>query len=708
MSTAIIAYWAYPPQQGLCPARPRRKAPRRPQLREISCRLGRQQPHSSGPTKRSSGPRTVCGCDLLRIARQEVVARPDVQMMATPQSIESTKGLPILWLVPPCIAFGLVLMTIADNHNRSSASTSSNLYWLGLALMFAACACSVVSRSASASQRLAALLSLSVGLYLVNVIQSPTAFLFRDEFGWLNQIEWTMVTRHLFHSNPLVPNFTSYPGLTIVSTVIKQLGRVSTFTAATIALSLVKISSTALLFAVFLRITKSGRGAALATLIYVFNPSFTQLDSLLFYETLAIPLAIACIWLIVQSATGASNGRTINALAPSILILGLVATHHITTYILIGILAVWLIAGMLDSKRKAAEPRFVVAIVLVIGLVATALWLGVVAYGTTARELGPVFGPAIRSLYRLVVGQEHSRHLFQSVGAVSDPLWLRLCSYLSVLILLGGLATWLLRWRRVTRSRGTLFVVLCVLALAYPVTLAMRLTTEGIEVSQRASEWLFMGLGSCFAGVLITPLRQRSMLLRRHSMENIWNRFARKWPGLVVGVVALVMVGLGGIVVGTAPYSRLSGAFLPGADPRSVDSAGVASALWASHHLASKSRIASDLTDSELLAGYTLTTPVSGVVGSFNISQLYTSQTFDRADKNIFKSGHIGYIVIDQRIRLLPSPSAQYFSSGLIFANQKAFTYASLNKYATSPEFSKIFDDGPVAIYKYIGSNPTK
>src|ERR1035437_5978988 len=153
--------------------------------------------------------------------------------------------------------------------------------------------------------------------------------------------------------------------------------------------------------------------------------------------------------------------------------LGLVATHHLTTYILMAVLAVWLIAGMLDPKRRAAEPRFVVAIVLVIGLVATALWLGVVSYSTTAHELGPVLGPAIRSLYRLLVGEEHSRHLFQSVGGTTDPLWLRLCTYLSVLILLGGLATWLLRWRRVTHSRGTLFVVLCAIALVYPVTLVM-------------------------------------------------------------------------------------------------------------------------------------------------------------------------------------------------------------------------------------------
>lgn len=629
-------------------------------------------------------------------------------MMDNPNSVESTKGLPILWLMPPCIALGLILMTVADNHNRSSSSASSNLYWVGLALMFAACASSVVSRTASASQRLAALLSLTAGLYLVNVIQSPTAFVLRDPFGWLNQIEWTLVTRHLFHANNLVSNFTSYPGLTIVSSVIKQLGRVSTFTAATIALGLVKISSTALLYAVFLRITRSGRGAALATLIYVFNPSFTQLDSSLFYETLAIPLAIACLWLIVQSTTVAGKGRPVDALAPSILMLGLVATHHITTYILLGVLAVWLIAGILDSKRRAAEPRFVVAIVLVIGLVATALWLGVVGYGTTVHELGPVLGPAIRSLYRLLVGKEHSRHLFQSVGALTDPLWLRLFSYLSVLILLGGLAAWLLRWRRVTRSRGSLFVLLCVIALVYPVSLAMRLTTEGFEVSQRASEWLFMGLGACFAGVSITPLRRRSILLKRHSMEKLWTRSAGNWSGRVVGIIALVIVGIGGIVIGTAPYGRLPGTFLPGADPRSVDSAGVSSALWVSRHLAPQSRIASDLTDSEILAGYTLATPVSGSVGSFNVSVLYTSQTFDIEDQYIFSSGHIEYIMIDQRIRQLPSPSGDYFTSGLISANQKAFTYASLNKYGTSPEFSKVFDDGPVAIYKYVGSNPTK
>lgn len=632
----------------------------------------------------------------------------DVEVTGVSLNDETTEGLPVLWLMPPFVALGLVLMTVADNHNRSSPSTSSNLYWVGLAVMFAACTSSVVSRKASAGQRIGALLSLTLGLYLVNVIQSPTGFLLRDEFGWLNQIEWTLVTRHLFHANALVPNFTSYPGLTIVSSAIKQLGRVSTFTAATTALGLVKVCSTALLFSLMLRITGSDRGAALGTLIYVFNPSFAQLDSSLFYETLAIPLALACLWLIVQSTSSSRAGGRVNALAPSILMLALVVTHHFTTYILLGVLAAWLIAATLDPKRRAAEPRFMVTIVLFIGVAATACWLSVVAYSTTAHELGPVLGPAIRSLFRLIVGEEHSRHLFQSVGAISDPLWLRLLSYISVLILLGGIATWLLRWRRITRSRGNLFKVLCLIALVYPVSLAMRLTNEGIEVSQRASEWLFMGLGACFAGILITPFRQHPTLVRRHTMENLWSRFARQWPGRLIAVVALVAVGLGGIVVGTAPYSRLPGTFLPGADPRSVDSAGVSSAVWASHHLSRRSRIASDLTDAEIFAGYTLTTPLSGRVHGFNISQLYTSKTFNEKDKYIFRSGHIGYIMIDQRIRLQPSPSAQYFSSGLIPANQKAFTYASFNKYATSREFNKIFDDGPVAIYKYIGPKSTK
>lgn len=623
-------------------------------------------------------------------------------MKATPHTVESAKGQPIMWLVPPCIALGLVLMAVADNHNRNSSSTSSNLYWIGLTLMFAACASSVASKAASASQRLAALLSLSAALYLVNVIQSPTEFLFRDEFGWMSQIEWTLVTGHLFHPNVLVSNYTSYPGLTIVSSVTKQFGGVSTFAAATIALALVKISSTALLFAVFVRITRSARGAALATLIYALNPSFAQFNSLLFYETLSIPLAIACLWLIVQSKYLADNVRPVNALAPSILMLAIVATHHLTSYILIGVLVVWLVAAVLDPKRRTAEPRLVLGVVVVTGLLATALWLGFVAYGTTTGELGPVLGNAGLSFFRLLVGEESSRHLFQSAGSVTDPQWLRLCSYLSVLILLGGLVAWLLRWRQVTRPRGTLYAVLCVIALIYPASLVLRLTTQGRETSLRASEWVFFGIGAVFAGLLITPLRA-------HSRKRLWPRFARQWPGRVIGVIGVigvVIIGLGGIVIGTAPYSRLPGTYLPGAEPRSVDAAGVTSALWVNRHLSPTSRIASDLTGSELLAGYTLTTPISGRVGPFNISQLYTSRTFDKADKYIFDSDHIGFIMVDQRIRLVRSPTGQYFSSGLLPANQQAFSFASLNKYAASPAFNRVFDDGPIAIYKYVASSP--
>ena len=125
---------------------------------------------------------------------------------------------------------------------------------------------------------------------------------------------------------------------------------------------------------------------------------------------------------------------------------------------------------------------------------AALFWFAFVAGGATQDELGSVFTEAISALFHLVFGGSGTKTLFKAGTGQVDPLIVRVLGLASVgvLALVIPLGVWRI-WK--SYRRNTLAISLGAVALLYPFTLVPRLTQAGSEISQRASEFVFAGIG---------------------------------------------------------------------------------------------------------------------------------------------------------------------------------------------------------------------
>ena len=130
-------------------------------------------------------------------------------------------------------------------------------------------------------------------------------------------------------------------------------------------------------------------------------------------------------------------------------------------------------------------------------------WFAFVAGAVTIDELGKVITGAVDSTLRLVFGGSGPKTLFAGSGQ-SNSLGARALAVGSVIPLLVLIPLGLRRtWRAPDSS--PLWRALALTAVLYPVTLGMRLTQAGSETSQRASEFVFVGV-AFFAGLVLGEL----------------------------------------------------------------------------------------------------------------------------------------------------------------------------------------------------------
>jgi hypothetical protein len=220
-------------------------------------------------------------------------------------------------------------------------------------------------------------------------------------------------------------------------------------------------------------------------------------------------------------------------------------------------------------------------------------------------------------------------------------------------------------------------------AALYPATLALRLTQAGTETSNRASEFIFLGVGLAAATALVR-LRARG---RSHA------------TGVLVATLTAVFAG--GIIIGWSPASRLPGEYMVGADPRSVDPYGESAARWARGALPWGSRVFGDRTNALLMAAYARQTPVDGTIHGLPVAGLLTDQRFDARSRRIITLDRVRYVVIDRRLSSA-RPAVGYYverDERLAYAYRRPVSHEALLKFERVNGLSRIYDSGAIVIY---------
>jgi hypothetical protein len=617
-------------------------------------------------------------------------------------------------LAPPLAvlsAVGLLMVALGNNAARLDEAHAQPLFWGGLIVIYAPIALRLFSVSASREERIALSILLGGSLYVVKVLYEPNSFNLHDELGTWRQASDLITSGRALSDNPIVSGYAGFPGLELITSALSKLGGLRVFLSGTIVIGIARLALMLGLFLFLERAIRSSRAAGIGVALYTCNPSFLYFDSQFGYESIALVVAAALLLATVEWSDPQSPGRRQGAFglvaAMAILSATLAITHHMTSYAMTGFLGLWALTIAFAGGRRASgaaaagasSARFAFSRApWVDGPGLPALFLALAAGGwfvfeashATTAELGGVFKEAIESIIHLITGESGSKTLFQSAGQ-TNTTGARILGVASIVPLLALIPLGLLRTWRGRDTPNPLWRALSVVALFYPLTMLLRFTQAGTETSQRASEFVFLGLAFLW-GLLLSELPWRGDRARRLRIG--------------LGLTALTtVIFLGGFIVGESPVTRQPGPFLVGGEARAISPQGIAAAQFAASELPAGSRVLVDRPNSTLISSYGYLDRVSGSIEGISVTRVFTSKRFDAIDQRVISNDAIDYIVVDRRLTHEAPAGGYYFESTEPDANtyESPLDVAALRKFNHVQGLSRIFDNGAIAIYDTSG-----
>lgn len=602
-------------------------------------------------------------------------------------------------------ALGIFSAGYAFSVARDGKSGLEIFFILSLLLIFVPAMIRSLSPAAARFERIAIVCTTGISLYLVKVLTSPLYFSMYDEFLHWRAEDDIMRTGHLFTSNALLPVGPYYPGLEIVTNALSMLSGMDTFHSSLIVIGVARLLMVLSLFLLNERLTNSPRIAGIATIVYMGNPHFLMFDAQYAYESLALPLLTFALLAIELHQVASVRFDGLRPMAPIIMfakishkllrgdlrwmsvtiliVLAAVAvTHHVTDFFLDGVLVLW--AAVYTFLRLKSLYRSYLARITVVGIVFSlivALNIGnpVVDYISSFLKL------AVTELSNILAGLSSARPLFQSYTGQPTPIWERILTILSQLLVLAGLPFGLLcLWSRFRRN--ALVSTLGVLVLCYPLVQVFRFTTSGSELVDRLAAFLYIPISTVLA-IMITQL---------------WPTRWLTWKHLLSLTAPLTVIALGGTMLGVGPsMSLLPGSYAVAADTRSIEMEGIQAATWTRTYLGPNQRIATDRINQVLASTYGEQRIVDSIEDHVDVSPIFFSTQLGPDEVGIIRTTRIHFLVVDMRMSKERPLLGFYFDETEIGAYQhtRPVDFRSLTKFNAISQLNKVFDSGNLLIY---------
>lgn len=593
------------------------------------------------------------------------------------ESAEANFWFPVLALLA---GFALVVVAGADTAARSGRFWAEPLFWSGLLLLFVPCALRLFSLEASRRERLGVVSLLGAALYVVKLLHDPAQFSFFDEYSNWRTASDILSFHHLYSLNPIEPINARFPALGVLTSSLSSVSGMSLFHSGAFVLGAARLILVVALFLLFERVSGSHRVAGVAVLLYLTNPNFLFFDAQFGYESLSLPICFLALTVAFERATSLKTGRMGLTIVSAFLVSAVVITHHLTTYAMIVFFLAWAAWAVVVGPRSSWGWPASLALV---AAVESGLWIAYIAAPVVGYLITPL-SAAIGGIVDVLARRSHTKKLNHSYTGATDALWTQMISYLSVLFALAVLPVGL--WRIVRRYRHiALALVLAAVSLTYPASLALRFTPQGTETSNRASEFVFVGLGFVLAVAAV----------------EVWGTRRSRWLSLGFALWTSVLF-VGGIEVGWSASALLPYSYSAGADlPRALNEESLQAALWASRHLGAGNRILTDRVNRQLMGSYGHQNPQIGVSNGHSIGTLFFLRRFDSVAKSIIHGDAIRYVVVDLRLsRVLPI-GGYYFDHDEPGAlkHRHPIKLSALTKFNHVPGVSRVYSSGNIAIY---------
>lgn len=567
-------------------------------------------------------------------------------------------------------AVGLMLVSAADALSRSGHRHGSVLFWLGLLAIFLPVTARLVSRSPSRNERVGLLVLLGLTSYLVKVFRDPFRLLYADEFVHQFNANSILATHALFHKNPILPATPAYPGLEAPTAALSALTGMSTFASGLLIIAVARLIMMLALYLLYETVTGSGRVAGLAAALYAASPHYLFFIADFSYESLALPIAILALAAALRARPVSGEPSRAWLIVAFLLTIGVVVTHHMTSYALIVTLLAICVVPLPWLRRRVARPWAPLAVAVAV----TAGWLVLVGRETVGY-LSPVILGALRETIRTVQGEARVRQLFgASNSAAQGPAWEHYVGFGSAALVAIAVPFGLyVVWRRYRHVPAA--VVFSVAGAVYVGSLVLRLVPSAWVIAARASEFLFIGAGLTLA------------------LCTLW--VLERFPGLAarVGLVAAAAIVLVGGVISTTPSStRLAEPYRVSVRGGYLAPQAATAGQWVSDVLGSGNRVAAQAADGRFLL-------VDGRQHVFSstkppVAQILKARVLRPWQISLLRQLGIRYVVTDTQASGADDANGYYF-----FRNQPQRNLVLARTKFLRAGANPIYDSGNIVVY---------
>ncbi|WP_250283484.1 MULTISPECIES: glycosyltransferase [unclassified Frankia] len=583
--------------------------------------------------------------------------------------------------VATVMAAGVLLVAVSYLlGRRGHPDVGTALLWPGLITVFVAGVTRLLRTDTSRRERLRVSVLLGVGLYFCFELTQISAVREFDELLHLRTLLDLQATGGVFTSHPGLPVSPRFPGLELLTNAVVQLLGVPDQVAVTGVVLLARVLLVYGLFLLIERVSRSAYAAGAGVAIYACSPQFFFFNAQFAYQTLAIALTVLLLLVVVDRDR---YGRATAGVLIVMTWIALSLTHHITSWITVGLFAGWTLCAF--ARRDRADGGALARVTLV-GLVAAAGW-ALVNVSMLGDYLGPILSESFHQAGNVASGQAKSRKMFTDSAGTPTPAW-------QIVALLGSTLLWSVsvipigpfRFRPDTDSRhATLYRLLRLMHLAFPLTVIGTVAPRTAELSTRLSTFVYLGIAAVL-GLTVTSYLATRRATRQAFRVRLTAAFA-------------VFVFIGGTVLGSgADWSRMPGPYLVIADGRSIDPYVVAATNWANTALPAGSRIVGDRETGVRLMSVGRQWLVTSLGSGASGAPLYFGSTFGDYERAVMTAGRIQYVIVDTRLAD-GLPHETFYAENGEAPEGTRLTAAMLAKFDTQPGSVKVYDNGPVKIY---------
>ena len=548
------------------------------------------------------------------------------------------------------------------------------LWYLGFVLIIAPYAALLLVTGRTAHQRLGAALALTLVVYASWLLSNPVMSTRYDENLHVTTLVGLVDKAEFFQLNSLLPVSPHFPGLELATAGVHWLTGLPLIACQILVVVSARVTFVTALFLLASRIGRSTTAGGFVVLLYAASTQFYFFNAQFSYQTVAISMVMASFYLLIRAFDSPLQRPWTLLVTAQMCLAALAITHHLTSWITLA--SLWALALLFWASGERRRLR----LTLVTAEIATAVvaaWTAVIA-PLLIDYLRPIFQEASSQLSTLLEGGT-----VRDVGTASDgsaaPQWEVVVMAASVLLwclllLPAGWRAW--RGGTIGATRARYFPLL--VALAFPVLQASRLSPSAGEIADRASTFVFMAM-ALVVGAWLAASRDRVR------------------PFVVPGAVILV---LGGTIIGSGPdWQRVPGPYLAGAEQRSIDATTVSVAQWSGRYLPDGSNVAADLALARFLPNFVDVTAVTDPADFDSVTPMFISESMDQFSLELILRNEVDFVAVDTRLVGQTQRSGCFFEGCTGYGDAAAtVTPAMVSKFEDQPGFVLVLD-GAVRIY---------